>query len=1133
MKKKFMAIALLQTLFCIAQTNTDLRPQVKSPEVNKFEQYMNMPVNLVSGTPQVSIPIYTVEYGGMSLPITLEYDASGVKVESIASCVGQNWSLNVGGVVSRIVKGAPDEGNPYTTFAWPQVQSFNCNGYYKDYGLTNLELGLNNYPAFNYSGCGDPRIGRYNIFSFFCSEIPKGNVDTQPDLFYFSTPQGGSKFVFNNQRQIVYLENTDFIIKENFVPNDFKTWLVTTPSGVKYKYGSDLAQPLGLNNAAERSCIGGVGELVSNYLINSWFLTEISNTNNNNKIQINYTDNFYKQIMNKNPTNFSRTNHSYPNDLIPMNEEQTYNNYVSSFLPTTIQNNVDSKLINNITAGDTRVNFIYSTRDDLSQLSPNYSPPKKLDEIQIFYKEQCIKKFTFNITTSNSNDNNVSNKRLILNNLIETSCNTPKIEKPYTFIYNATLMPDRLSYAQDKWGYYNGKDANRTPFSSYLFFGEQEGYSNKSVDFNYAKAMSLEKIIYPTKGMVEFEFEPHQATEPTDILYNPIPNQIIISDLQPQSNNGANGGSTFYNYTFTYNLDSTQLLSLSTNLMYPNPFHTLGTFCNGANASTAVEIIDTITGTRVAYIDYSEGHFNSTTTRSSIIKYYDSSNFVFGRRYDVKLYGTECYHNMAKIGIHNYTSIYDVGGLRIKKITHKNYDGAIGKENNYSYSEPNVIVNPISCTKLYYSLYNSIETLSGIISNSNINYLQKYLFDVLHTPSCGGINPSWGNGYLYYITVGTDLYDINFKGPQISYGTVIETDGNGTTTNVFGRYKSYFELNGFAIPKSIPWIPKFQSILAGDKLATFHKDSSGNIVKHNYNDYNYSLVNTTVKGIIGNMFPQITSYPLLSYTLQGQTKTLKTETETTNLNNNIISTTKEYEYNGNGHNQPTKITTTDNQGNQSLITNFTYPLDVVSPSPIISKLIAENRKTSPITTKSYRGAEKLSEQTTEYGNFQSDLAGVLLTLPKFVYTKKGEVTSNPLEKKVTYNYDTKGNLIEYTPENGVPTAIIWGYNKSQPIAKIENCAYSSIPAATITNLQTLSDTAGSEAALITALNALRVSLPQAMVTTYTHKPLIGISTITDPKGDTVTYHYDSFGRLQKVTDKNGNILTENEYNYKP
>jgi len=51
-----------------------------------------------------------------------------------------------------------------------------------------------------------------------------------------------------------------------------------------------------------------------------------------------------------------------------------------------------------------------------------------------------------------------------------------------------------------------------------------------------------------------------------------------------------------------------------------------------------------------------------------------------------------------------------------------------------------------------------------------------------------------------------------------------------------------------------------------------------------------------------------------------------------------------------------------------------------------------------------------------------------------------------------------------------------------------------------------------------------------MVTTYTYKPLVGVSVITDAKGDKMKYEYDELGRLIRVRDKFDNILSETQYN---
>jgi len=131
-------------------------------------------------------------------------------------------------------------------------------------------------------------------------------------------------------------------------------------------------------------------------------------------------------------------------------------------------------------------------------------------------------------------------------------------------------------------------------------------------------------------------------------------------------------------------------------------------------------------------------------------------------------------------------------------------------------------------------------------------------------------------------------------------------------------------------------------------------------------------------------------------------------------------------------------------------------------------------------------------------------------------------------------YNSKDMPSEILTKEGLSVVYLYGYDKTAVVAKIENMLYSSIPPSLISNIEVASSSSGSETALLSALAALRIdpALSGAMVTTYTYVPLVGLSTITDPKGDRMTYTYDSVGRLEFVKDKLGNILSENQYNYK-
>ncbi|WP_157505180.1 hypothetical protein [Flavobacterium tegetincola] len=148
--------------------------------------------------------------------------------------------------------------------------------------------------------------------------------------------------------------------------------------------------------------------------------------------------------------------------------------------------------------------------------------------------------------------------------------------------------------------------------------------------------------------------------------------------------------------------------------------------------------------------------------------------------------------------------------------------------------------------------------------------------------------------------------------------------------------------------------------------------------------------------------------------------------------------------------------------------------------------------------------------------------------------KEGAKGENTLQTSQKFTlYDGYSRLWESQQENGIKTVFIWGYNHTQIVAKIDNIAYSTIPQSLILDIVRLSN-AGTEAQLIAAQNSLRnhVALGQAMITTFTYKPLIGLSTVTDVKNQTTSYIYDIRNRVKQIKDTEGNILKESEYYFK-
>src|ERR1044071_6336887 len=118
-----------------------------SPEAASLGKYGFWPVSNYTGIPNISIPVYTIDAGSYSLPVSINYHAGGVKIDEKSSWVGTNWTLLAGGAINVTVVGKPD--------------AFNSEKNLKDY----YELGDD-----------------YQDYSFIASSLREGGADTEQDI---------------------------------------------------------------------------------------------------------------------------------------------------------------------------------------------------------------------------------------------------------------------------------------------------------------------------------------------------------------------------------------------------------------------------------------------------------------------------------------------------------------------------------------------------------------------------------------------------------------------------------------------------------------------------------------------------------------------------------------------------------------------------------------------------------------------------------------------------------------------------------------------------------------------------------------------------------------------------------------
>ncbi|QTE21027.1 RHS repeat domain-containing protein [Polaribacter cellanae] len=520
-------LMLLITIFSKAQT-----PPVQlnsyapsSPNIASLGKYADYPVSLNTGTVNISVPLYTLNTSSITLPISISYHSSGIKVNDRASSVGLGWSLNAGGVITRTVKGSPD-GYVDRPPAPNAV----------DYQYFGDPLAMTNDPRWI-----NPNANPY-WFSLFIdenymspSELNKKiyldklvrfkTKDGEPDKFIYNFNGNVGGFFLDGIPRKVYSSSYETVkIEENINNYDGGDISITTPDGILYKFGKDFQG----NSVTEKtipssSTQSGTTSYINPNYISSWYLTEIVSANKLDTISFKYKsysnpESFFSQGFSKIIDGYQLSSDVSSNtigDCTALKVNYSGVSRESKYLKEILFKS--GKIVfNSVKDREDSAEYRLSSIEIYNKIKNTYSKIKSI----ILDNNHYFNRTTFgNFIEPLSS--NAPTKSLKLKEIVFNSSNNVE-EKKYSFKYNSGQLPKRNSTAQDYWGYYNGKTSNSSLVPEATYYKtpscfNQTFTSDRKASSVHMKAAVLEEIKYPTKGIVKFDFEPHYAKDGNNV----------------------------------------------------------------------------------------------------------------------------------------------------------------------------------------------------------------------------------------------------------------------------------------------------------------------------------------------------------------------------------------------------------------------------------------------------------------------------------------------------------------------------------------------------------------------------------------------------------------------------------------
>lgn len=1197
-------------------------PIPNSPEAAAFTQYGNTPVNMYVGAPTIGVPIYTHQGRELNLPISLSYDASGIKVEQLATSAGLGWNLAVGGRISRITNGNPDDYihsdvTPYKSF-WNDEVKDNMLAYREE--------------STKFSSTED--VVKY--FDFL-NRISTNEDETQPDFFSLNALGINDYIVFDiDTRQAYALNNPNIIVEFDRDPGSssemrsITKWTITGPDGTKYYF-----------EAAEITDYDG-NDMNQNFAVtkrynSSWVLTKIESANRKDTYTFNYT------LLEPWRENVSVSGYSSYTYTIDDNTPSYVGapQYVTSSIPFI---RIEQQQLQTITHNTKEIVAItYIDRHDKGASGA-------IDKIMI--KDGATQDYkTYDFLTSyfgiasdvEPSTQQQSHIRLKLDGIDITS-STDDLYQKYRFEYfSPEEAPPVVNKGQDYMGYYNGQDSNQVLFPEVTVGQHTFGGADRSVNFNDAIKGTLSRIYYPTGGYTDFEFEPHTTpAEEADVNQNTFiqiyGSQLLVGDLDntvdcqdPNSfcacgsgwcfdEYGATGRPNFTNTSFDIqeagNYTVKYLETQNNNGNVPSGGTGIKAYAfkvsNATNCGPA-PILD------VDQILNSGGNGNLLIDDSDVIfsKYDDQYQLDIDGEMSVFL-TPGCYQMLLVNPNDEVTQFLQVSrvetiidspqeladiqraGIRIKTI--KNYTDTeeLATEKEYLYkldktssseSSGNIVFNP-----QFYTINNGLSigedcnlidatsiSVTGVSSGgSQPHVAYSRVYEVFKK----GTTSADDGGYIqhdFYIDQHTGLHssgvppNVSSYRPSLIVGQEINTEvyttsgdivqqtsseyaNHATAYKYFGGFGMYVinkpeKISNFLVSK--PYLDGFTFDFQ-QKIYGEYSTGSEDIEIHLPDEGSFECAYVypdQPEGWIRHITSYIPSFELRTSSFEGavggMVQQVSTQFFVTPTENKQLQTTVDYEYDDTiGH--LVKKTTTTLEADEQIEQEYVYASELTES--VYQQMQTRNQVQIPVvvTTTSDNAVNTRKSNYTAIGSGFYPTSIELTN--NLVDPATGNTSANPNEERIFFDYYTNGNVktsyqLDISLGSGTPSesdrvnevTYIWGYDNMYPVAKIVNGSYSEIAAyiPSIVNLaQADTDRTlgyiGNEGALRQALDAMRQdpSLSHTQISTYTYDPLIGVTSMTDPRGYTMYYEYDSLYRLQYVKDAVGNILSKNEYNYK-